>query len=236
MKSYSDFVQFYEDIFPFRIKTFEFLNSYFQPEFKTVLDLGCGTGSYISRFTSIAEKAVGIDNDAEMINFAEKKYTEAEFHKMNVLDLEKLNGKFDLIYSIGNVVSHLSFEDQKKLAANLSEKINKNGIWIFQTVNWNSVLQKKYQKFNPITKEDKSLKFIREYRNISPEKVTFYLKLEENDEIVFEEEDDLYPFQAEKYIEIYSSSGFSLLDHFGNYEKQIYSDESPANIIVFQKS
>ena len=237
MKTYSDFVQYYEDIFPFREKTYFFLKNYLLPDFNSILDIGCGTGVYISKFGLVTEYALGIDSDAEMISYAKDNYPGAEFRKMDMMQIQSLNTNFDLIYSIGNVIPHIPKELLEKLAEQIYGNLKSGGRFIFQTVNWDSVLEKGLKKFKVIEKREKSLKFYREYRNITKEKITFYLRLEKSDKIIFEEEQFLFPAPAEEYIKIFTSAGFTLKDHLGNFEKNPFEKlSSPANIFVFEKT
>ena len=236
MKTYSKFVQFYEDVFQFKEKTFSFLKSYFPRESNSVLDLGCGTGAYISKFSSLTNSVLGIDNDSEMIKYAKQKYPEAEFRQMDIMRINELENDYDLNYSIGNVISHIPRKKHFELAEKIYSKTNKNGRLIFQTVNWDRILDSGKQNFKIIENKEKGLQFFREYKEIGQDKVMFYLRLEENDKIIFEEEQTLFPISSEEYKSIYSSAGFFMEDHYGDYEKNPYSRlQSPANILIFRK-
>jgi SAM-dependent methyltransferase len=66
---------------------------------RSVLDVGCGLGgtaSFVER--KGFGKCTGIDIDQEAINYAKNKYPEVDFFRLDILEAEKLNKKFDLIY------------------------------------------------------------------------------------------------------------------------------------------
>jgi len=77
-----------------------------------ILDLGCSGGLHALELARYGHRVVGVDREASAIELARRRARQeglnAEFH---VLDLERDSllplGQFDLVYSIGNVLSHL---------------------------------------------------------------------------------------------------------------------------------
>ena len=77
-----------------------------------ILDLGCSGGLHALELARCGHQVVGVDREASAVALARRRARQeklpAEFH---VLDLEHDSllplGRFDLIYSIGNVLSHL---------------------------------------------------------------------------------------------------------------------------------
>jgi SAM-dependent methyltransferase len=74
------------------------------PNFKTVLDAGCGHGDFTIRMSKYAKRIIGIDNSIEMIKIAQKllesnQVDNVEFlHASTKLDLPFTDEQFDLIY------------------------------------------------------------------------------------------------------------------------------------------
>ena len=101
-----------------------------------ILDLGCSGGLHALELAKRGHIVTGIDIEPAAIDLARKRnrdlYLQAGFL---VVDLENGSlsglGKFDLIYSMGNVLSHLP----KKSLPNLLEKIKgclaEDGIFLF---------------------------------------------------------------------------------------------------------
>lgn len=77
-----------------------------------ILDLGCSGGLHALELARCGHRVVGVDCEATAVELARSRAKQeglaAEFH---ILDLERDPllplGRFDLIYSIGNVLSHL---------------------------------------------------------------------------------------------------------------------------------
>lgn len=62
---------------------------------QSVLEIGCGTGDLLARLQP--SHGVGIDFSPEMIERAQKKYPNLEFHQMDAHDLSNFEGTFDVI-------------------------------------------------------------------------------------------------------------------------------------------
>jgi tRNA (uracil-5-)-methyltransferase TRM9 len=98
-----------------------------------VLDVGCGNGRFYEFLVSkdVEVDYVGIDNSKELLDVARKKYPEAKFENVDIIeDVEELEGytDFDLIVSFG-VFHHIpSLELRKKMIQKLSFRLSDIGI------------------------------------------------------------------------------------------------------------
>ena len=70
---------------------------------ETILDIGCGTGDLTKKLSELCGKVIGIDNSKEMIQSAQKKYSEISFIHADAKDYQ-FNERFDAIFS--NAVLH----------------------------------------------------------------------------------------------------------------------------------
>jgi len=123
---------------------------------KRILDVGCGTGNFAREVAKKDAKYVlGIDYADEAIKIA-KKTNKRKNLKFKKLDVIKLEGKFDIIVSIGTI-EHM--DNPIKIIKKLKSCLNKNGKIILTTPNWTNprgyVLMTLYFLFNaPITLAD----------------------------------------------------------------------------------
>ncbi len=124
---------------------FNFIKKYLKGKPK-ILDFGCGNGrliEYLHQVKSQEFDYLGIDVSTEMIRLAQKKYPAYQFLVFNFNDkLEKLNKKFDLIFSIA-VFHHFNEAMIIKTIADFLKILKKEGIVIVSV--WN-LWQKKYLK------------------------------------------------------------------------------------------
>jgi predicted TPR repeat methyltransferase len=96
-----------------------------------VLDLGCGTGFPIGKQVSkISSKYLGIDNSNEMLNVFQRNVPNADSILMEMVDIDRVDDKFDLIFAWG-AVCHLITTDQKILFKKIYARLNDNGIFAF---------------------------------------------------------------------------------------------------------
>jgi SAM-dependent methyltransferase len=78
-----------------------------------------------------------------MVDYAKQNYPECQFLKMNMLDIEKVQGDFDLVLCICTTLCYLT--DQGEINAFFSavfNKLNDSGIFIFDVFNPISFLEK----------------------------------------------------------------------------------------------
>lgn len=112
------------------------LLSWYPHRHSRILDLGCSGGLHALELARCGHRVVGIDREASAVELARRRAREeklaAEFH---VLDLERDPllplGQFDLIYSIGNVLSHLPKTSLAKVLRQISCCTAPAGIVLF---------------------------------------------------------------------------------------------------------
>jgi len=236
MSLYSEFACWYEQIFPFREEVYLFLREHATPPRCTVLDAGCGPGHYCRRFQQEGFHPTGIDLDTEMIAAAAAISPAIAFHAMDIAELATLKQSFSLIYSIGNVVAHLSPDRFSAFLAQVYAALEPGGCWIFQTVNWDYLLQLPEYTFPVKTVGDASLSFHRRYLDISEEHTIFKVELMAEEQIIFNEQATLYPLTAESFLQRHEATGFSLKGTYGGFDKKPFSREQNSGLVmVFTK-
>jgi SAM-dependent methyltransferase len=234
---YSLFVKYYTKIFPFSQQTYAFLKEFTRGGEKNLLDAGCGTGDYADRFHKDGFQAAGFDSNEEMIEYARARFPETEFLRLDLLELPVLKENFDLIYSIGNTVSHLTQAEFVTFAGDVYQQLNPGGHWIFQVKNWDHILQQTPEYTFPLIEaEEGKVKFFRQYTDISTRNVTFINRLEDQGDVVFDGEVKLFPIQNQDYLSIHHRIGFILAGHFADFNMNDYEESrDSANIFVFSK-
>ena len=236
MPLYTSFAPYYDQIFPFREPTFTFLSNEAGSTGGAVLDIGCGTGSYCAAFSQAGFNVTGIDLDGGMIDFAKEKYSSSHFFVKDMRDIGEIDGRFDLIYSIGNVVSYLSAGALSVFLRSVYDLLNPNGRWIFQVVNWDYILEVGSFVFPEISPAGSSLRFIRQYKSITPEKVIFKTQLMKSEEVIVGDESTMYPITHKVYLQTHIQAGFHLAGHYGDYQRsEFLPQRNNANIFVFTK-
>ena len=138
---YSKFSKDYEQIFPFNKKIYSFLKEYIPSANTAILDIGCASGHYCGKFAAEGYTITGIDLDPDMISTAVNTYPKADFKVLNLTDIALLKAEFGIAYSTGNVMAHVSIDDFRSFLSSLKKNMPAGGIWIFQVINWDYILQ-----------------------------------------------------------------------------------------------
>ena len=100
-------------------------------EGKTVLDLGCGYGHNCLDFVNKgAKKVVGVDISQKMLDIAKKEasHEKIRYYNMSMTDIDKLNEKFDIIYS--SLAFHY-IEDFYEFCKLMYSVLNEGGVLLF---------------------------------------------------------------------------------------------------------
>jgi 2-polyprenyl-3-methyl-5-hydroxy-6-metoxy-1,4-benzoquinol methylase len=123
----------------------QYINNDLSVEFKTykprVLDIGCCSGYLTNLFCYFSSEVVGVDYEDGFIKDAKLKYSDPKFLKGDLYNLNKIEGKFDLIVCFG-VLQNIS--DLKLALKNIKSKLSNqyNSKVIITTINQKSIFKK----------------------------------------------------------------------------------------------
>lgn len=101
-----------------------------------VLDIGCSSGLHALEFAKRGHSVIGVDIEPSAIQRAKKRRRARVLNVcFQVLDIENDDifplGKFDLIYSIGNVISHLNKYRLYHTLRKVRLCLNSGGMFLF---------------------------------------------------------------------------------------------------------
>lgn len=236
MSFYSVFAPYYELVFPFREEVYTFLREYAGPTGGAVIDAGCGPGHYCGRFIRDGFRVSGIDLDRKMIETAAAAYPQAVFRCVDIAGTGSLQGRAQLIYSIGNVLSHLPFERLTYFLGRVYAALETGGSWVLQVVNWDYLLTLQEYTFPIKIIAEGSAAFYRRYCRISSERTVFDVQLTVGQKTVFNEQYLLYPVTADVFILLHQEAGFFTEGVYADFNKSVFSkDRDSGLVMVFTK-
>ena len=232
MEFYSSFSENYDKIFPLKQKKIELLNNTFSDldNEQSILDVGCGTGSYALELAKKGYRVTGIDLDPEMIELAKQKKaalndTESQqrldFFKLGMLELnEEFNeSSFSGIYIIGNVLVHLNKAGIKEFIQILKGLLKKEGKILIQIINYQRILDLGLKGLATLYSKDGKIRFERDYEyDEHNNKIYFKTTLVEqkNNKILAKNKIELYPLTKDELIDILETAAFNIETIYGN--------------------
>ncbi len=230
MSMYKDTAASYDKIFRFNPSVVNLIEEYLPAEGSDILDVGCGTGKYSGKLSE-RHRVVGIDTDARSIEIARGKYPDAEFVNSDLLSYQP-DGKFNLVFCIGNVISHINKLDIRRFVQRVRVILKEErGVWLFHTMNWDLIIKMKEFEFPVI--ENEGIRFVRMYRNISRERVDFITILSNPSGTEVKNCITLYPHTAAEIDELHE--GFERIAVFKDYDRNPFESGDASKICIFTK-
>jgi SAM-dependent methyltransferase len=232
---YSDFADYYEQVFPFREEAYAFLRRCLLSPSGRILDAGCGTGHYCGRLAADGFQVVGIDLDPKMIEVAQARYPKAAFRRLDMREVGRLPGPFAGAFCIGNTVSHLSRDELGAFLRDLSPRLLPGAPWIVQPMNWDYILERGGYVFQPRRVGD-AVSFERAYTDLSEDRVRFATRLLVQGAPVFEGDVWLHPIRTADYRQLHADAGLDLIEQRGDFQGRAFDAHADTgNVLVFRK-
>jgi SAM-dependent methyltransferase len=149
-------------------KKYQFIKNY---PIKNALEIGCMHGEFVEYLNNKGIDSIGCDIIGNPKFLKKEKYIQSDFLKIN------FNKKFDAIFSFANL-EHIA--DPNAYIKKASNLLNKNGIIVIESVNFDSIVSKKlYHEDIPMHLNIfnlNSLKLFLNKNNLLVENVSFDLK------------------------------------------------------------
>jgi SAM-dependent methyltransferase len=133
MPAYEIFGKFYDEVMGDRSRTAEHLEKLIRsanPNARSVLELGCGTGSMLKHLQHNYEVS-GLDTSSRMLSIARRKVPDANFFRQDMVDFT-IDDRFDVICCVFDSINHIKrFSDWKKVFAGVRRHLSPGGCFIF---------------------------------------------------------------------------------------------------------
>jgi ubiquinone/menaquinone biosynthesis C-methylase UbiE len=203
---------------------------------KTILDVGCGTGTHAIILTERGYDVAGIDVSENMIQEARKKArqrkTKVEFFVQDMRKIE-LHKKFDCaICMFGGFGYILTYEDITNVFSGLRRHLNTDGLFIYEFWNVGGLKPSPYQTWLKIQNNELTLYRLSESNfdpltNILNIDFHFIITRKEQPAETFDETHKIRCYtltEMRKYLE---DNGFELVRAYDWSVEDVYKFESP---------
>lgn len=116
-------------------------------EAKTILDIWCGNGRFLAALKEKKlkfHKYLWLDLSIWLLEEASKLHPENQFLNLNMLDLDKIESKFDAIFFIASFHHLQTLEDRIEVLKKAKNLLSQD--WKIFFTNWNLIGQERYKK------------------------------------------------------------------------------------------
>jgi len=237
MDFYRVLSDYYDEIFPLKGPQKTFLQDYIRRESLTsVLDIGCGTGTFALETSNTGVRVLGVDLSEEMVEISNKKAKEigstASFSLADMRDLTRINEEFDGVFCLGNTLAHVSGDIELKEV--LTQFGKKGTHLLLQTVNYDRILAKQVKELPMI--KTAHLTFYRHYTFRPDGLLDFNMKIEFMDSReVVSGTNLLYPIKVDRLKKTLLETGWEVSGQWGNFDKDAWTEESPATVLAARR-
>ncbi|MBN2504408.1 MAG: class I SAM-dependent methyltransferase [Bacilli bacterium] len=220
------FANTYDRLFPVKPATLSFLTD--NLPLGKILDVGCGSGSYMLELERRGYSTKGVDSDPEMVKIAKSKAKvmglNAKFSTGDMLYL-KYRNEFDGVVFIGNTLVHAESESAvATVIDNVHQALKTHGTLILQIINYDRVIDDNLDHL-PIIRNE-GIVFERIYKHLPDGKIEFVSLINVDGENV-QHSVLLFPLRYAKLVEELNNAGFvDIVAHDGFSDRPFSITES----------
>ena len=236
IKSYKKLSEVYDEGWSeFSSWTFEFTQRLFKKyNLKNVkiLELACGTGIFAIEMAKNGSTIVGLDKSEEMINLANKKAEEIDNCNFQIADMTdfSLKNSFDICTCWFDSVNYLlTPESVKSMFSSVSNILNHDGLFVFDSDTHNHYISNHYGSFD---RKFGKMTIHHDCRYESNSKLAYTDFIFPDNSI---EEHIQRPYDLNDLEPLLSKTGFKILETMRNFKGETYNKESNRLICVTQK-
>ncbi len=235
-KFYTEIAKYYDYIFPTGSVKLDLIKETVGEPPKDILDVACGSGGYSKKLNDSGYNITAIDLDEKMIQSLKEKDRNIDAKVLNMLNIEDLNKKFDLIFCIGNSLVHLNDNEEiYQFLKSCKNNLKPGGHILIQIVNYDRVLTKDVKSLPTIKNDDVNLVFERYYEYLSDKhKIDFKTILRVHGEEL-ENHVLLHPIKSKELQELLEKAGFSDIEFYSSFKKEKYDPMEAFPLVVKAK-
>jgi hypothetical protein len=140
-------------------------------------------------------------------------------------------GEFMTVICLGNVLPHLPLSSLPGFLSAVHRLLRPGGAWVFQTVNFDPVLERRSHAFPVIRVPETGLTFHRAYENIAPGRLEFVTALTDPDRVIFRGREVMYPLTSVSYRALHTADRWKLVRHDADFNGRPFDPEADSGSV-----
>ncbi|GLI57810.1 hypothetical protein PM10SUCC1_33240 [Propionigenium maris DSM 9537] len=215
---YESINKHYDNIFPLNEKQVEFVKGEFDNKLSKLIEIGCANGKLTAALSEY--NIMGVDLEESFISEARKRYGHIKFEKLNMLNIQSLNEKFDGVIAFGNTLVHLTKKEIISFIKSVYEVLNQDGKLLIQILNYDYILDNEIFTLPIIDNE--FITFERSYETRDEFLFHTRLTIKSSDEVI-ENKIVLTPIRKDILVNYLEKVGFKNINVYSSFSKKAYS-------------
>ncbi len=202
--------------------------------YKNALDIGCGSGADSIALSLAGLKVTGIDPSPGMISKAFLNAlsfgVEIDFRTEDAVGLSALGtDKFGIATSMGNTFANIHHSELKNIFSAVYNLLEKNGIFIFQILNYSRIMDKSQLVIGTYENEN----YIIERKYIKDDELIFNITVTDKQTTgVRDFNTILYPHIYPVLMSLCLDTGFSRVYAYGNEKFGSFNESESKDLII----
>lgn len=232
-KFYTEISKYYDYIFPVSNAKLSLIRELAGDKPKDILDVACGSGGYSKKLKNLGYNVTAIDLDKSMISQLKEADMEIDTRVLNMLDIDKLHKKFDLIFCIGNSMVHLNDNAEiSRFLEKCKNSLKPGGYLLVQIVNYDRILEKNIKSLPTIENKEVGLIFERYYEYLPEDHKIDFKTVLKVDGLNLENHVLLHPITSKEFVGLLEKLGYKNIHMYGNFNKDVYEPIKSFPLVV----
>lgn len=209
--------------------------NFIKENYKTAIDLGCGSGADSIALASLGLQVTAYDNSTKMLEVARNNSTRYDCKiKISHSDIFKVAHPVkscDLIISMGNTLANIPLNIINKIFKNVYRSLRVGGSFLFQILNYDRILFGE-ERIVGTTENENSI-YVRFY-DFEKNKLGFNILSIPKNELKNTQlfTTIIYPHSKEAIVKSLDAAGFSEIRVYGSLLKEKYTKRDSKDLIV----
>lgn len=204
--------------------------------FKTIADVGCGTGSDSLALARLGYNVTSFDPSAKMLNKlklnAKSCGLDLDSYQFGASQIpDDFNNKYDVVISFGNSFANVPANEFESSVCKCFSLLKEKGELYIQILNYEKILLEKKRIVRISSSEEKY--FVR-YYDFNENQVVFNILQFDKTNLTDHQliSTKIYPYSADDFTPVLKKAGFKTINYYGSFSFTPYDPQTSNDLII----